>query len=221
MERPKQLRKINRTARSPEEPCAGAAAKRRQTAQSAARRENGSESKPHAGICGGAPGNRCPYLNANGMKSSVSYYFLIKIGCAVLICFLIRALLVALFSSDAAQDQVPEWTTMEKIESWVILPGALFVFGYCAWNFGVVDCRHNEIEVRKNRRRRVIGWNQVSSIYQMPFCTPPVYRIAFKNGDSPVFVIVFSWRLLSIGFWSWDFTGFRNYVQLQIDDCSE
>ena len=51
----------------------------------------------------------------------------------------------------------------------------------------------------------------------MPFCTPPVYRISFRDTDKAVYVSVFSWGMASVGIWSWDFTDFKYLVNSFIE----
>jgi len=151
------------------------------------------------------------------MKSSVAYYFLMKISVGLLIVGFVYFLITVSANPQYTDEGGHLWTTEEKVKTFGMLCVFLGAMGYLAWNFGIVDCDPKGIEVRKNGKKKIVEWSDVSSVNQMPFCTPPVYRIAFSNGDSAVYVIVFSLMVISVGFWSWDGTGFKDYVQSQID----
>ncbi len=90
------------------------------------------------------------------------------------------------------------------------------LFAYIAYRFSVVKVRNDGLEVYRNGRSKIKDWRNVKKITQIPFCTPPIYRLSFNNSEPPVYVCVFSWITISVGFWSWDLTDFRDNVEFRI-----
>jgi len=150
------------------------------------------------------------------MKSSVFSYYLIKIGFGLLLLLLLVAIGVAMVDPEF-DSEVTRSEKHQMIACVLILPPLL---GYVIWRCGVVDCRSDVMELRRNGKTTMLEWAEVASIKQMPFCTPPLYRIAFRNGEPPVFVMMHSWVVATVGFWSWDFTGFSDYVKERIAQSS-
>jgi len=61
-----------------------------------------------------------------------------------------------------------------------------------------------------------VPWSDVLGVEQIPCCTPPIYRLAFRSHD-PVY---FSLSLLAlyVVVWSWDFTGFLSFARRRIEE---
>ncbi len=150
-------------------------------------------------------------------KSSIFYYYLIKIGfpiCFVIILWQFTEVALSPDYVDSHGNSIPSDVRTAYL---FILPMILFFLGWLGWHFGYVDCQINEIRLQRNGKIKVMPWSEVSSIIQIPLCTPPVYRIAFTNNESAVYCSLFSLFVLSVGFWSWDFTDFKEYVSMQIE----
>ena len=128
------------------------------------------------------------------MKSSVFYYYLIKVGFGLLLVLLLVAIGVAMADPEFER-QVTRSEKYQMIASVLILAPML---GYVMWRCGVVDCRYEVIELKRNGKTTLLEWADVASIKQMPFCTPPLYRIAFRNEVTPVFVMMHTWAVASV-----------------------
>ena len=68
----------------------------------------------------------------------------------------------------------------------------------------------------RNGKKTDYRWSEVSRVLKVPFWTPPIYRVSFTNGDPPIYFGM-SWWTISIGFWSWDFSGFQNFANTMIE----
>lgn len=152
-----------------------------------------------------------PYRSLQ-MKSSSLYYYLLKLFSVFVVVFLVCVLIASLTGVGNFGDFIGRDRVMASAYSIFLIP----VFCILFWRLGVVDCDLERVEIRRNGRLSEVPWKNVSSINQLPFCAPPIYRIGFSCDEPPVYVMLFTWTLASIGFWSWDFSGFVPFVRSQI-----
>ncbi len=147
-------------------------------------------------------------------KSSWLYYALFKIMGVMLV----GSLLFLVFElTDLEPDAFRHAKIDELIFGVLFVPLFLALIAYIAWRFAVVSAYADRLEIHRNGKTTAKQWSDVQGIAQVPFCTPPVYRIRFRDGEPPAFVCVFSWVTASIGFWSWDFTDFSDNIELFIE----
>ena len=146
------------------------------------------------------------------MTSSTLYYYFLKLAALMLFAF------PFVIGWAAASGQLADESggTAPLIEVAVVCLVAP-VLGWLIWRqFAIVECSAEGLQVRRNGRSTSFGWHEVASVKQVPFCTPPVYRICFKTDEPPAYCIFFSFIVVTIGFWSWDFSGFLSYARSNI-----
>jgi hypothetical protein len=151
---------------------------------------------------------------AHKTKSSLGHCYLIKflpvlaLGGAVAV-----AVIVAIHGTDYFTDGEGYPSLAEMIFVAVFLLAVIHIGFY----FAVVEARDEGLDLRRNGKTKLKEWKNVKAIRQISFCTPPVYRISFNDGESPAFVSVYSFFTLSVGVWSWDFTDFKQQIQSRIE----
>ena len=60
------------------------------------------------------------------------------------------------------------------------------------------------------------SWNEVTSLFKIPFTTPPIYRIKFKTRQSGCYFGFTSKFYASLIVYSYDFTGFLDFANQKI-----
>jgi hypothetical protein len=92
--------------------------------------------------------------------------------------------------------------------------------GWVIWRqFAIIEFSETGLQLRRSGRTTSLSWAEVANVNQVPFCTPPVYRIAFKNGELPAYCMFYSFIVATIGVWSWDFRGFVKYARSHIESA--
>jgi hypothetical protein len=63
-------------------------------------------------------------------------------------------------------------------------------------------------------------WKDLSSVSKVIGATPPIYRVRFKNKDTPVYFSM-TWKCRTFMIWSWDGSGFyefaKNWIEIERD----
>ena len=147
---------------------------------------------------------------AGVMKSSTLYYYFMKTVALVLLAFpfllLYESVNGHLVNADRSSILFVLWMLAAVVSSpllaWVI------------WRqFAIIEFSNDIVEVYRRGRRSSFSWAELAAIRQLPCCTPPVYRITFRTGAPPAYCMFHSLVVASVGFWSWDFSGFMAYAR--------
>jgi hypothetical protein len=152
------------------------------------------------------------------MKSSTLYYYFLKLVALMLFAFpLVLAWAATSGKLDDGSGAPPPPSLLAQAVAASLLALGL---GWVIWRqFAIIECSGTGLKLRRNGRTTAHTWGQVASVSQVPFCTPPVYRITFSNGELPAYCIFFSFVVATVGIWSWDFRGFVKYAQSHIDNA--
>jgi len=152
------------------------------------------------------------------MKSSTVYYYFLKLVSLLLFAvpFIISwGLLSGRFAAESPKPL--------DVTFYVQMAVACFLavsLGYLLWrNFAVVEFSDFELKVSRSGSDESFSWSDVAKIHQIPFCTPPFYRLTFKDGRRPAYFCFFSFIVASVGFWSWDFRGFMSYARSRLESA--
>ena len=152
------------------------------------------------------------------MKSSTAYYYLIKLFSLLLLGGL------PLISVGLAAGLVEPTGPPLSVEDAALIAPAFALLCALAWvtwrNISVVDFSSEEIAVFRDGKRTRHSWMEVERLHQVPFCTPPIYRIIFRSGERPAYFAFYSLFVVSIGVWSWDSSGFRDYAYAHLARAS-
>ena len=152
------------------------------------------------------------------MKSSTVYYYFLKLVSLFLFAFPF-ILLWGLLSGRFAAESSKPLDAMFYVQ--MALSGCLALgLGYLLWrNFAVVEFSDLGIKVSRNGSDESASWADVAKVHQIPFCTPPFYRLTFRDGRRPAYFCFFSFIVASVGFWSWDFRGFMSYARPRLESA--
>lgn len=82
--------------------------------------------------------------------------------------------------------------------------------------FGVVDLDNHGIVLERKSDKREKEWKDVLSVFKLPFCSPPIYRMSFKDGEKPIYFIFGSFFILTTPIYSYDFTGFLKFAEKRL-----
>lgn len=74
--------------------------------------------------------------------------------------------------------------------------------------FRLAEIEYNENGIKELKSNESSDWGQIKSVIKIPFCTPPIYRISFAKDGRSIFAIMSISKIISVGFYSWDLTGF-------------
>jgi hypothetical protein len=148
------------------------------------------------------------------MESSRVYYYWLKAAgiCFLAVCF--YAPITAVFFPGEIHSEAP-LSTGERVFIATALPALGLLVSFVGWRAAHVKIQSRHLEVSRNGKRLEVPWAEVAGITKLPFTTPPIYWIKFHD-LSGVAVIARSWIVLSIGFWSWDFSKFRESLEVRI-----
>lgn len=99
----------------------------------------------------------------------------------------------------------------------IIIIIACFLIGYFGlFRFVIIICDDDGITITKNLKVEWVEWSDVSSIWKIPCTAPPVYRCSFNNDMKPIYFHMTMTFFVTVGVWSWDFTGFISYAKEQM-----
>ena len=145
------------------------------------------------------------------MESSRFYYYFVKVGGVALVAFCGYVAFAAILFPDELGSSVPlEPTHRVFIAVGYLSLGATIGFG--SWRMAIVRFHDSHLEVVRNGNRTEVPWWQVADIFKIPCTTPPMYWIRLIDRPG-VIVMPWSWWVVSIGFWSWDFTHFQDAIR--------
>ncbi|MEO0509424.1 MAG: hypothetical protein AAF065_06165 [Verrucomicrobiota bacterium] len=149
-------------------------------------------------------------------ESSWLYYFVFKtLGGLALGGALLVLALISIYGTEPFFEG--EESTIELVAVAIMMTAVI----YMTCHFSVVKADSKGLHIHKNGKKKKKEWNEVKAIHQMPFCTPPVYRISFYGKEKSSYVSVFSWASLTVGFWSWDFTDFKENIEYMIETSEQ
>ncbi len=151
------------------------------------------------------------------MNSSIISYWLMKIAG---IGFIILGLSLThgmLFPESTFVEGLNHSLIEEaKLEIIIVIILCFFTSYFTLLRFVIISCDDNGITITKNLKVERVEWSDVSSIWKMPCITPPVYRCSFNNDMKPIYFNMTMIFFITVGVWSWDFTGFTSYAREQI-----
>ena len=147
--------------------------------------------------------------------SSTVYYFMFKYFPLFFAIFSLVAIVIPYISG--VKDESGNTLSFAYLFENAGMSIFLFII-YIIWKDkpAKVDMNDNFIVVKRAKENISVKWEEVDSIIQIPFCTPPLYRMSFKHTHKPVYFAFRSFFVLSIGFWSFDFTGFLKDAKLKL-----
>lgn len=151
------------------------------------------------------------------MKSSkVSYYFSLLMGVALIAGGL--GMIHGFYFPEQSMISGDLTGFMETF-----MPAAMcFGFGiFLLLRFGVVEFGEKFIFLNRYRKTIEVSWSDVDKIKVVPFCSPPVYRLSFRNDIKPVyFTMKESYAQVDLFFWSWSWGSSKvvEYVNSRISE---
>ena len=153
------------------------------------------------------------------MKNSTAYYYFLKLVALLLFAFpFIVAWRLGSGSFAAESPKLLDATFYVRMALACFLAVSL---GYLLWrNLAVVEFSDLWLKVSRNGSNESFCWSDVAKIHQIPFCTPPFYRLTFKDGRRPAYFCFFSFIVASVVVWSWDFRGFMSYARPRLESVA-
>jgi hypothetical protein len=150
--------------------------------------------------------------------SSYTAYYFCKLGglaFAALAVLLVHGLLLPQRSFiDGIETMNTVWDTVSVLA----LSGLALVLSYFMFfRFRVIEYDNTNVRIIHGSERQRTTWSNIRSVTKVIGCTPPVYRMTFKDHRTPIYFIMSMFVFISIGVWSWDFTGFYEYARDKID----
>lgn len=159
---------------------------------------------------------RLPRQSSAPMRSSNFYYYFAKL--AAILWLLLALVFGFMVASGAVEEGAGSRSPALLIAQLVTLSLLAIALAWVALRqLAIVECSGRGVRIFRNGRESRLPWSGVADVMQVPFSTPPVYRISFKTEKAPAYCVFFSWAVVSIGFWSWDFQGFVDYARSQIE----
>ncbi len=148
-------------------------------------------------------------------EGSISLYWVLRVfffSLLLLLVYEVYQTLASLFQSDDL-DQLSNIENLWDNGFFLILLIALLI----RLNLRLARIQYGwgGLVALRNGKKKRYKWHEVKSVFKLPFMTPPLYRIAFRDGDPPIYFSM-SWWAGSIGIWSWDFTGFYHFAKAWI-----
>lgn len=146
-------------------------------------------------------------------SSALGYWFLKLVGAMAFIGGLVFLHGVIL----------PDHTVVEGLDretrdrdwpSLITMVGMMFFIAYYS-NFRFSEIEYGDKKICILGSNEEYEWNEIKRVIKIPFCTPPIYRMSFKKSRKPIYLIM-SMSNISIGFYSWDFTGFYKLAKDKI-----
>jgi hypothetical protein len=150
--------------------------------------------------------------------SYTAYYFCKLAG----LCLATLAVLLLhgiLFPQHTLVAGVETIASASDIVSLLAVSGlALGLSYFTLFRFCVVEYDNKNVRIVHGSKRQTTTWSNVRNVTKVIGCTPPVYRMTFKDDRKPIYFIMSMMAFVSIGVWSWDFTGFYQYAKDKIDE---
>ncbi len=103
-----------------------------------------------------------------------------------------------------------------KLEIIILILVCFFIGYFGLLRFVIISCDDDGITITKNLKVERVKWSEVSSIWKVPCIAPPVYRCSFNNDIKPIYFNMTMILFVTVGVWSWDFTGFTSYARGQL-----
>ena len=125
------------------------------------------------------------------------------------VLFILVGILPLFGTTDAEGQKLPLGITS------FILIGLLLIFVY-----KIINARFNKIEFYESKiiiaRGEIYSWNDVVSLFKLPFIAPPIYRAKFQNRDKAVYFGFKSKFYATLIIYSYDFSGFLKYARTKM-----
>ena len=119
--------------------------------------------------------------------------------------FKIAGVLMAFFGTTLLYELIFLSPSNDRLAISLIILLLLFCFYFLIYR--LTEIEYDEEKIKILNTEKTYHWDEVKQVIKIPFCTPPLYRISFKNNEQPI-LLVMSMNNISIGIYSWDFTGF-------------
>jgi Na+/H+ antiporter NhaD/arsenite permease-like protein len=154
-------------------------------------------------------------------SSYTAYYFCKVAGLAfgTLAVLLVHAVL---FPQHSVVDGIESIKSASDLFYTLTLSGVALGLGYFTFfRFCVIEYDNKNVRIIRGAKRERTTWSNVLNVTKVIGCTPPVYRMTFKDHRKPAYFIMSMAAFVSIGVWSWDFTGFYEYAREKIDEAND
>lgn len=151
------------------------------------------------------------------MESSRLHYYFLKVAGVGFVTMCGYAAVAAIFFPGEIQSETPLGIG-DRVFIATAFPILGLLLGFAGWRAAYVKIHTPHLEVLCNGKRCEVPWAEVAGISTLPFTTPPMYWIKFY-GRPGALVIPWSWFVLSIGFWAWDFTKFKDNLEVRIAEA--
>jgi len=129
----------------------------------------------------------------------------LALGCLVVLCFLGAAKLLV---TDGDWRSALNFALLDSLLAWAF---------WATWDkFAVVTVDANGVVVNKDGQEQRFKWDEVRSFWTVPLVTPAVHRLAFSTNRRVVYFVPRVSASLSIGFWTFHFSGMGRFIQQQL-----
>ncbi len=152
------------------------------------------------------------------METSRLYYYLLKVAGISSVMLSGYVIITSAFFPGEIRSAEP-LSTGERFYFAISLSALCLFITFGGWRSAYVRIQPKHLEVVRNGKRLEVPWAEVSGISKLPFTSPPMYWIKFYDRPS-VAVIPWSWIVISVGFWAWDFSPFRDNLEVRIAEAA-
>ena len=122
------------------------------------------------------------------MESNKTYYFLFKyvfliIGLLIMIGPLISYLYPDSVEINGESGSADSFTVIVMGLLGIL---AIIVFFAIQGNFAIVELKNHTITIKQNGEERIVNWLDVTSISQIQFIQPPLYKLKTKDSEDTI-----------------------------------
>jgi hypothetical protein len=82
--------------------------------------------------------------------------------------------------------------------------------------FGVVIADDAGITIQQGGREFEIPWSEVIGLTSIPFISPPLYRLRYRQTPGVTYFTPGRGGTIHIGVWSWGFSAMARYIRLKM-----
>ena len=152
------------------------------------------------------------------VRSSAFYYYLLRAAAIAMGLMALLLLHAFLWPQSAIVDSGGQHVTAADLSVLVVI-GVLIWFAFR--RLAIVSFDNEGVSVQRGSTTNRIAWREVRSASKIWFTAPPVYRLAFDNGEPPAYFAMRMFVFFSVDVEDapigWDRSGIVKYARAQIE----